>query len=59
MRAAFMAWGVSVLYAASDEWHQTFVPTRVGTPWDVAIDAAGAALGLILAAVWWRRRDRK
>jgi VanZ family protein len=40
--------------AASYEWHQTFVPTGVGTPWDVLIDAAGAALGLALAGLWWR-----
>jgi VanZ family protein len=44
------------MYAVSDEWHQTFVPTRVGTPSDVMIDAAGAALGLALAALWWRWR---
>lgn len=59
LRAAVFAWGVSVLYAVTDEWHQTFVPTRVGTPWDVLIDAAGAAFGLALAGLWWRwRRPR-
>lgn len=59
LRAALLAWGLSVMYAVSDEWHQTFVPTRVGTPWDVLIDAAGAALGLALAGLWWRwRRSR-
>lgn len=56
LRAALLAWGLSVMYAVSDEWHQTFVPTRVGTPWDVLIDAAGAALGLALAGLWWRWR---
>jgi VanZ family protein len=33
---------VSVLYAFSDEWHQTFVPGREGTLRDVTIDAIGA-----------------
>ena len=56
LRAAGLAWGLSVMYAVSDEWHQTFVPTRVGTPWDVMIDGAGAALGLALAGLWWRWR---
>ena len=56
LRAALLAWGLSVMYAVSDEWHQTFVPTRVGTPWDVLIDAAGAALGMALAGLWWRWR---
>ncbi|MGC9974469.1 MAG: VanZ family protein [Gaiellaceae bacterium] len=42
--AAFIA---AVAYAASDELHQHFVRGRAGTPRDVAIDAAGALLGLI------------
>jgi VanZ family protein len=32
-------------YAASDEWHQTFVPTRKGNPLDVALDTAATLLG--------------
>ena len=48
---------VSVLlasaYAASDEYHQTFVPGRAGTVRDWLIDTAGAFVG---AAVWLRRR---
>lgn len=59
-RAAALAWGFCVVYAISDEWHQTFVPTRVGTPWDVLIDSAGAALGLALAGVWrWALPSRR
>ena len=42
--AAFL---VTVAYAASDELHQHFVRGRAGTPRDVAIDAAGALIGLI------------
>ena len=49
------AWSLAVVYAASDEIHQTFVPGRHGSPVDVAIDAAGAALGLA-AAVYTRAR---
>jgi hypothetical protein len=47
------AWTISVLYAASDEWHQSFVVGRTGSPWDVLIDAAGAT---IAAAIVVRRR---
>ena len=43
-----------VAYAASDELHQHFVPGRVGSPLDVAIDAVGVALGVFL----WRRYGR-
>jgi VanZ family protein len=31
----------AILYAASDEWHQTFSPHREGNPRDVLIDAIG------------------
>ena len=44
---------VSILYAASDEYHQTFVPGRHGRLWDLAVDSAG-----VTAVLWfiWRRR---
>jgi VanZ family protein len=36
----------SVLYAASDEWHQTFIPGRTGHAIDITIDS----IGILLAA---------
>lgn len=36
----------SVLYAASDEFHQSFVPGRGPSIVDVGIDSAGAAAGI-------------
>ena len=45
------AFAIAVLYAASDELHQHFVAGRHAAPLDVAIDAAGVALGLLA----WRR----
>lgn len=46
------AWGItfvlSVLYAASDEWHQTFVPHRTGHSIDVWVDACGVLLALLI-----------
>jgi VanZ family protein len=51
-----IAWTVTVLYAISDEVHQTFVPGRSGRPRDVLIDACGALLaGVVL---WAARRPR-
>jgi len=44
---------ITLAYAAGDEWHQSFVDGRVGTPRDVAIDAVGIAL----AAALWRSRQ--
>jgi VanZ family protein len=49
------AFALGVLYAASDEFHQSFVRGRHAAPLDVAIDAVGLALGLF---AWRRLRDR-
>ena len=41
-----LLWSVvlSILYAASDEWHQSFVPNRLGIWTDVVWDTIGAIL---------------
>ena len=53
-----LAWALAVLYAVSDEIHQSFVPGRNAAGLDVAIDGVGAALGLWLhrAVARWRVR---
>ena len=45
----------AVLFAASDEWHQTFVSGRDGCVRDVVIDSLGA----LLAALFLLRGTRK
>jgi len=53
--AAGIALAAAVLYAASDEFHQTLVPGRDGNVTDFAADALGAVLGAALVRVWrWR-----
>jgi VanZ family protein len=55
-RAALLAFLVASGYAATDEYHQTFVDGRHGTVLDWAIDSAGAAAAALkLRTV--RRRD--
>lgn len=49
---------LAVLYAASDEFHQTFIPGRNGTVADVLIDWVGVALGLFLYPQLARSRLR-
>ncbi len=46
-----------MLYAASDEFHQRFVPTRTSQVSDVFIDTCGGAAGLL--ALWLIGRWRK
>jgi len=41
---------ITLVYAASDELHQSFVEGRVGSPVDFCIDAAG--VGIAGLAVW-------
>lgn len=43
--------GICLLYAASDEFHQLFVPGRSGEVRDVMIDFSGAALGIALSTL--------
>ncbi len=54
-RWAMAAIAIALAVAASDEYHQNFVPSRTPSPVDVAIDTVGAA---IAQAVIWRRVRR-
>jgi VanZ family protein len=54
---AGLALGLTALYAASDELHQTFVPSRQGSAWDVLLDTSGAVLALL--CLWGIGRLRK
>ena len=47
-RALVLAVILSGTYAASDEWHQSFVPGRSALFSDVVIDTAGAAITMTL-----------
>jgi VanZ family protein len=54
LREALPALAAGIAYAVTDELHQHFVPGRLGSPLDVAIDSAGVAIGVAL----WRRLGR-
>jgi len=43
--------GVSVIVAATDEFHQTFVASRGASVQDIMIDSSGAVLGLVIASI--------
>ena len=44
------------IFAASDEFHQSFVPTRTSSPHDVMIDICGALIGLAVCWMFTRRK---
>ncbi|MBE2318075.1 VanZ family protein [Solirubrobacter sp. CPCC 204708] len=50
---------VTLAYAATDEYHQTFIEGRSGTPVDWLIDAAGVGIAAALILVHQRRRPRR
>jgi VanZ family protein len=54
-RPLAVAAAVSLVYAASDEYHQTFVDNRHGSPVDVGIDAIGIALACLVVSWRWPR----
>jgi hypothetical protein len=52
LSSIWLAFAFAAVFAASDEWHQTFVPGRDGNVRDVLIDTGGA----LLAALYWSAR---
>ena len=57
-RSAFFSVLAVFLYAASDEFHQSFVSTRTASAVDVGIDTLGGVLAQI-AVILGRRRCRR
>jgi VanZ family protein len=51
---AFLALLGTALVASCDEWHQTFLPNRTGTPWDVLLDCTGALTLQVLVYAFMR-----
>ncbi|BFT70449.1 VanZ family protein [Paenibacillus sp. P36] len=52
---------ISILYAVTDEWHQTFIEGRTGHAIDVVVDSIGALLAvfLVLAVLGIRAAIRR
>jgi VanZ family protein len=55
-RAPLLAFALALAYALTDEAHQMFTPGRHPALTDVAIDAAGASIGLLAAWKWEQLR---
>ncbi len=58
-RALPLAASIALAYAISDEYHQTFVEGRSGSPLDVAIDGLGIAGAVALVRVSGSRSERR
>ena len=58
-KAAVLDFGFCFLYACTDEYHQLFVPGRVGDFRDVMIDLIGVVTGIVLVILSCRKRKEK
>jgi VanZ family protein len=59
-KKGWLAWLLAVLYAATDELHQSFTPGRHPSPVDVLLfDGGGAAIALTALTAWFRFRKQK
>ena len=61
--AHWLATVAGVIFAVSDEWHQTFVPGRSGQLTDVLIDSMGCVAGIVfyyaVKTLWVRSRRQR
>jgi VanZ family protein len=44
----------TALVASCDEWHQSYLPNRTGTPWDVLLDCTGAIVLQVVVYIFMR-----
>jgi VanZ family protein len=58
-RRPLLAAAIALAYAATDEYHQTFVAGRHGSPVDWGIDAAGVAVAWIAQRALLRARSSR
>ena len=48
---------ISILYGASDEWHQTFVPGRYATVADWVADVFGSIGGVLGVYLYYKKKQ--
>lgn len=54
LQDALLALFGTALIASSDEFHQSFLPNRTSSPWDVLIDCSGAIVLQLLVYIFMR-----
>lgn len=49
----------AMIFAAADEFHQSFVASRTSSLGDVLLDWSGVLLGLVICATTWKRNSTR
>jgi len=57
-RSLAMSLFIAAVYAALDEFHQSFIASRTASLWDVLVDCIGAAGGLALNSLFRNRKSK-
>jgi VanZ family protein len=55
---AAAAWVLCILVAASDEFHQSFIPSRTASVRDVLLDGGGAFFGSVIGACFAQHNSK-
>ncbi len=58
LKDAVLALASTAVIAASDEFHQSFLPNRTSSIWDVMIDCSGAVAMQLLVFIFLRMTSR-
>lgn len=54
-KRAFLAWEITTIYAATDEYHQSFVPGRTASFKDVIIDSCGCIIAIFIVRYFQKK----
>ena len=54
LHESLLAFLGTALVASADEWHQTFLPNRTRSPWDVLLDCCGAIAMELVVYIFMR-----
>ncbi|MFC4322508.1 VanZ family protein [Litchfieldia salsa] len=57
-RAYLYAWILTTVYAMTDEFHQSLVPSRTASIMDVGLDSIGAGLALLALWIFNKRKGK-
>jgi len=59
LRWAAISFLMTALVASLDEWHQAFIPSRTGTPWDIVLDSCAALAVQAILYIMLKRRSHQ